>query len=103
MRPLTEQQVRRSFVNCSKGEANGLALPKGFDDLNWAELEVLGWRDPKAPLRGYLVLEDDDEPLGSAVRAADTRMAGDAVSLFTAERAAELHERVAGFVDAVRR
>jgi hypothetical protein len=163
VRPLTEQQVRRSFVNCSRGEANGLALPKGFEDVEWAESEMLGWRDPKAPLRGYLVLELDGEPLGIAVRAADTRMssrtaamcllcqtaqAGDAVSLFTArrtgeagrngntvgtyicadlacshrvrteippwlqdrnpaevvaERAAELQERVLGFVDAVRR
>ncbi|MGY1635668.1 FBP domain-containing protein [Geodermatophilus sp. SYSU D00742] len=104
MQALTERQVRRSFVNCSRGEAGGLALPLGFPDLDWAELEVLGWRDPKAPLRGYLVLEVDDGPLGIAVRAADTRMSsrttamcllcqtaqtGDAVSLFTARRVGE--------------
>jgi FBP C-terminal treble-clef zinc-finger len=104
VRVLTEQQVRRSFVNCSTGEANGLALPRGFDSLDWAELEVLGWRDPKAPLRGYLVVDGDDGPLGIAVRAADTRMSsrtpamcllcqtartGDAVSLFTAKRVGE--------------
>jgi hypothetical protein len=98
---LTEQQVRRSFVNCSQGEAKGLALPKDFADLDWAALEVLGWRDPKAPLRGYLVVDSGDRPVGIAVRAADTRMssrtaamcllcqtaqAGDAVSLFTARR-----------------
>ena len=101
---LTERQVRRSFVNCSRGEATGLALPKGFDSLDWTELVMLGWRDPKAPLRGYLVLEIDDEPLGIALRAADTRMSsrtaamcllcettqsGDAVSLFTARRTGE--------------
>ena len=163
MQALTEQQVRRSFVNCSQGEAKGLALPKDFATLDWAGLEVLGWRDPRAPLRGYLVVEDGDRPLGIAVRAADTRMSsrttamcllcqtaqsGDAVSLFTAkrtgdagrngntvgtymcadlacaqrvrtdippwlqdrdpaavvaERAADLRERVRGFVDAVRR
>ena len=163
MHALTEQQVRRSFVNCSQGEANGLALPKDFDTLDWAGLELLGWRDPKAPLRGYLLVECADGPLGVAVCAADTRMSsrtavmcllcqtaqsGDAVSLFTAkrtgvagrngntvgtyicadlrcgervlteippwlqdrnpaevvaERAAELQERVQGFVDAVRR
>ena len=162
MGPLTEQQVRRSFVNCSRGEAQGLSLPKGFADLDWAELYLLGWRDPKAPLRGYLVTETADGPVGIAVRAADSRMSGrtavmcllchtaqtgDAVSLFTArrtgeagrngntvgtyicadlgcsdrvrtdippwlqlrepaeviaERAAELRERVAGFVSAVR-
>jgi hypothetical protein len=98
---LTEQQVRRSLVNCSQGEAKGLTLPKDFADLDWAALELLGWRDPKAPLRGYLVVEIDDGPVGIAVRAAESRMSartsamcllcqttqsGDAVSLFTARR-----------------
>ncbi|SDF61657.1 FBP C-terminal treble-clef zinc-finger [Blastococcus aurantiacus] len=101
MHALTEQQVRRSFVNCSQGEAKGLALPKDFADLDWAALELLGWRDPKAPLRGYLVVDTGERPVGIAVRAADTRMSsrtaamcllcqtaqtGDAVSLFTAKR-----------------
>jgi hypothetical protein len=163
VRPLTEQQVRRSFVNCSRGEAQGLALPKEFATLDWTELDVLGWRDPKAPLRGYLVVEAQDDIVGIAVRAAESRMSGrtavmcllcqtaqpgDAVSLFTArrtgeagrngntvgtyicadlgcsirvrteippwlqdrnpdevieERAADLRERVTGFVDSVRR
>ncbi|WP_116449608.1 FBP domain-containing protein [Blastococcus litoris] len=167
MHALTEQQIRRSFLNCSQGEAKGLTLPRDFADLDWASRELLGWRDPKAPLRGYLVVEapdgDGTRPLGIAVRAAESKMSvrrtvtcllcqtsqsGDAVSLFTAkrtgaagrngntvgtyicadlacaqrvrteippwlqerdpdeviaERAAELRERVAGFVDAVRR
>ena len=161
MHAITEQQVRRSFVNCSQGEAKALTLPKDFAALDWAGLELLGWRDPKAPLRGYLVVEAGERPVGIAVRAADTRMSsrtaatcllcqatqsGDAVSLFTArrtgqagrngntvgtymcadlgcaqrvrteippwlrdrdpaevvaERAAELRQRVRGFVDAV--
>jgi hypothetical protein len=101
---MTEQQVRRSFVNCSRGEAQGLTLPKGFADLDWSELDLLGWRDPRAPLRGYLVLDVADGPAGLALRAADSRMssgtavmcllcqtgqAGDAVSLFTARRTGE--------------
>jgi hypothetical protein len=101
---LTEKQVRRSFVNCSRGEAAALTLPAGFEDLPWSELEVLGWRDRKAPLRGYLVLPAGEGPVGIALRAADTRMSsrtaamcllcqtgqsGDAVSLFTARRAGE--------------
>ena len=104
MRPLTEQQVRRSFVNCSRGEAQGLALPKDFATLDWTELDVLGWRDPRAPLRGYLVVEAQDDVVGIAVRAAESRMSGrtavmcllcqtaqpgDAVSLFTARRTGE--------------
>ncbi len=104
MHALTDQQVRRSFVNCSQGEAQGLTLPKEFPALEWAELELLGWRDPKAPLRGYLVVETDERPVGIAVRAADSRMSGrtaamcllcqttqsaNAVSLFTAKRTGE--------------
>ncbi|RBY97664.1 FBP domain-containing protein [Blastococcus sp. TF02-8] len=104
MEILTEQRLRRSFVNCSRGEAAGLALPRDFADLPWAELELLGWRDPKAPLRGYLVVERDGGPVGIALRAADTRMSartpamclmcrtaqsGDAISLFTARRTGE--------------
>jgi hypothetical protein len=102
VRELSEKQVRRAFVNCSRGEADGLALPRDFAALDWAEVDVLGWRDPKAPLRGYLVLETDDGPVGISVRAADSRMSArhaamcqlcqtpltaDAVSLFTARRA----------------
>jgi hypothetical protein len=104
VRPLTEQQLRRSFVNCSRGEAQSLALPKDFAALDWNQLELLGWRDPKAPLRGYLVLEDGADVVGIAVRAAESRMSsrttamcllcqtaqsGDAVSLFTARRVGE--------------
>ncbi len=104
MHALTEQQVRRSFVNCSQGEAKGLALPRDFADLDWASLDVLGWRDPKAPLRGYLVLQHDSGPVGVALRAAESSMSGrttamcllcstaqsgSAVSLFTAKRAGE--------------
>jgi hypothetical protein len=101
MTPMTEQEVRRSFVNCSRGEAAGLTLPPDFTAVDWAGLELLGWRDAKAPLRGYLVLEREGTALGIALRAADTRMSsrtaamcllcqtaqtGDAVSLFTARR-----------------
>jgi hypothetical protein len=104
VRALTEKQLRRSFLNCSRGEANAAVLPRDLAALDWSDLDLLGWRDPKAPLRGYLVLEVDDEPLGIALRAADTRMSsrtaamcllcqtprtGDGVSLFTAKRAGE--------------
>ena len=101
MESLTEQQLRRSFVNCSRGEAAGLTLPRSFADLPWSDLEFLGWRDPRAPLRGYLVVPRDGGPVGVALRAAESRMSsrtaamcllcqtsqsGDAISLFTARR-----------------
>jgi treble-clef zinc-finger protein len=39
---LTEKQVRRSFVNCSRGEAEGMTLPRTFTETPWEELVVLG-------------------------------------------------------------
>jgi hypothetical protein len=104
VRPIPESQLRRAFVNCSRGEANAMTLPRTFADTPWGDLVVLGWRDPKAPLRGYLVVERDGRPVGLAVRAADSRMSartaatcllcqttlsGSEVSLFTARRAGE--------------
>ena len=67
--PLTETQIRAAFVNCSKGEAQRLNLPRDLADLAWAELDYLGWRDPQAPARGYLVAERDGRPCGLVLRA----------------------------------
>ncbi|MFC7327339.1 FBP domain-containing protein [Marinactinospora rubrisoli] len=68
MRALTESEIRRSFVNCSKGEARRLGLPKRLDELPWPDLDFLGWRDPGAPERGYLVAERDGGLVGVALR-----------------------------------
>lgn len=69
MNPLGEEEIRASFVNCSKGEARRLTLPAGFADTPWSDLDFLGWRDPKAPERGYVVAERDGGPVGVALRA----------------------------------
>ena len=104
MLALTEAAIRRSMVNCSRSEAAALTPPRDLPELDWATLEVLGWRDPKAALRGYLVHEQADGVVGLALRAADTTMSGrrsamcllchevqsaSAVSLFTARRVGE--------------
>ncbi|AXG81059.1 FBP domain-containing protein [Streptomyces paludis] len=68
MKALTEQEIRGSFVNCSKGEARRLGLPRDLADLPWADLDFLGWRDPGAPERGYLVTERDGVWTGFALR-----------------------------------
>src|SRR3954468_7759564 len=62
------------MVNCSRSEAAALTPPRDLAELDWPELDVLGWRDPKAELRGYLVYEEHGEPVGIALRAADTKM-----------------------------
>ncbi|MBW8481239.1 FBP domain-containing protein [Actinomadura parmotrematis] len=69
MRPLTESDIRASFVNCSKGEAKRADLPKGLAELPWDDLDFLGWREQGAPERAYLVAERDGRPLGVALRA----------------------------------
>jgi hypothetical protein len=102
--PLTEAAIRRSLVNCSRSEAAAMTLPRDVGEFDWASAEVLGWRDPKAELRGYLVLEHEGRTVGLALRAADTKMSSrrsamcllchtvqsaDAISLFTARRVGE--------------
>ncbi|MEU1328960.1 FBP domain-containing protein [Streptomyces sp. NPDC005865] len=69
MQPVSENEIRTSFVNCSKGEARRLNLPAGFAETPWSDLDFLGWRDPKAPDRGYVVTWRDGEPVGLALRA----------------------------------
>ncbi|MFC9548641.1 FBP domain-containing protein [Streptomyces sp. NPDC056956] len=68
MRPLTEQDIRSSFINCSKGEAKRLAVPRDLGERPWADLDFLGWRDPGAPDRSHLVTERDSRLVGVALR-----------------------------------
>ena len=104
MLALTEAALRRALVNCSRSEAAAMTPPRDLTEVDWASLDVLGWRDPKAELRGYLVHEQPDGVVGLALRAADSRMSSRrsamcllchevqpaaAVSLFTARRVGE--------------
>jgi hypothetical protein len=76
MHPVSEKDVRRSFVNCSKGEASRLGVPKDLDALPWDDLDFLGWRDPRAPDRAYLVADRDGRLVGIALRAVTGRARG---------------------------
>jgi hypothetical protein len=75
MEPLTEKQIRDSFVNCSKGEAGRIKLPAGFTDgsVAWADIDFLGWNDPGAPLRALLVAPGPDGPTGLLLRRPEPR------------------------------
>ncbi|MFE7957395.1 FBP domain-containing protein [Streptomyces sp. NPDC057413] len=68
MRSLTERDIRDSFINCSKGEAKRLTVPRDLDARPWGDLDFLGWRDPRAPDRSYLVTERDGEAVGVTFR-----------------------------------
>jgi hypothetical protein len=71
MEPLTDAELRASFVNCTKGEAGRINLPRDPAALPWADLDFVGWRDPGAPDRGYLVAPvPGGRPVGLTLRAA---------------------------------
>lgn len=73
MRPLAEQDIRNSFVNCSKGEAKRVSLPRDLDERPWDDLDFLGWRDPGAPDRSYLVTEREGDLVGVTFRFPSSR------------------------------
>lgn len=102
MRPLTERDIRASFINCTKGEAKRLNVPRDLAQRPWDDLDFLGWQDPSAPDRVYLVTETDDRLVGVALRRATPRAGqtrrsmcafcltshrGDGVALMTARKA----------------
>ncbi|MFF8774754.1 FBP domain-containing protein [Kitasatospora sp. NPDC015120] len=102
MRALNDPEIRASFVNCSKGEARRLNLPRGLAELPWENLDFLGWRDQGAPDRAYLVAEHRGELVGVTLRVPSFRRsltktnvcslcvtahAGSGVALLTARRA----------------
>jgi hypothetical protein len=66
--PLTEQEIRAAFVNCSKGEAGRLHVPRELAERPWDDLDFLGWRDPQAPDRAYLVADLGDGPIAITLR-----------------------------------
>jgi hypothetical protein len=98
--PLTEREIRESFVNASRKEVSDLMLPPTFDETAWAELDYLGWRDPKMARRSYIVVIVDGLPVGVVLRQAeasprrraqctwcqDVKLPNDVV-LYTAKRA----------------
>jgi ribosomal protein S18 acetylase RimI-like enzyme len=64
MKPLTETDVRSSFVNLTKGATKRLNLPTDLAERPWDDLDYLGWQDPKAPQNHYLVAEHDGSVRG---------------------------------------
>lgn len=71
MLPLTEDEIRASFVNASRSERTRALLPD-LDATEWDRLDYLGWRDRKQPQVGYLVAVVDGRPVGMLLRQAET-------------------------------
>ena len=71
MQALSSKEIRASFVNATKGEAQRLNLPDDLDDLDdraWAQRDFLGWVDPRAPQQAALVVPRADGPVGVRLR-----------------------------------
>ncbi|MET7772273.1 FBP domain-containing protein [Nocardia sp. NPDC005366] len=106
MEPVTEHDIRSSFVNCSKGDAKRLPVPRDLPDRPWDDLDFLGWSDPSLPGRCYLVTARADRLVGVALRYETggngrtqmcaiclTSHTGGGVSLLTASKAGESGRR----------
>jgi hypothetical protein len=72
MEPVSAEEIRGSFVNSSRSQVKAMTLPPKFTELPWESLDYLGWRDPKAPNRAYLVVRRDAGLTGIALQTAAT-------------------------------
>lgn len=102
MRPLTETQIRASFVNVAPLDAARVPMP-GLHEMVWESREYLGWRDARSPQRAYLALWRGDRPVAFVMRAGagmrrgisamcslcHTPQPGNQVLLFAAPRAGD--------------
>jgi hypothetical protein len=108
MRPLSEDEIRASFVNGTDTELDELELPIEHLVVEWDEIDALAWRDRRFRHRGYLVTLIEDEPVGLVLRATEappskhraamcnlchTQQPANQVSLFSARRAGRAGER----------
>ncbi|GAB2961158.1 FBP domain-containing protein [Amycolatopsis acidiphila] len=112
MRTLSEGEIRASFVNCTKGEAKRLTVPRDLIEQPWPDLDFFGWRDPGARERAYLVAESADGLTGVALRVAAqagrarrsmcslclTTHPGDGVALMTARKAGRQDNSVGVYI-----
>lgn len=60
MEILTDAQIRKSFINCSKGEAKRLNVPNGLDQVAWDDLRFFSWIDAKNPQKAAIVVPAED-------------------------------------------
>ncbi|GIH17255.1 hypothetical protein Raf01_54270 [Rugosimonospora africana] len=86
------------MVNCSRGEAASMTLPRELAAVDWGTLDFLGWRDPKAPLRGYLVVWRDGKAVGVQLRAAESKMSGRVAAMCSLCRTGQPASNVSLFV-----
>ena len=60
MHAHSESEIRKSFINCSKGAAQRINIPHEVAQAEWDQLIFLSWIDPKSPRTGYVVAETEN-------------------------------------------
>lgn len=68
MQPISERDLVASFVNVSVRERKAIPIPA---DVDWDKREFLGWRDPKLPQIGYVVVPTEEDHVGILLRASE--------------------------------
>jgi hypothetical protein len=74
VQPLDSAAIKASFVNMSRSRLASMSLPGDLEQVDWSVLDFLGWRDPKAPTRGYLVVPHRGRTIGLSVERRVTRL-----------------------------
>lgn len=69
---IRPEHIRRAFVNSTKSRAAAMTLPRPWPMAEPDGLDFLGWTDPKAPQRAYLVV---GPPVADALVAIELRLA----------------------------
>ena len=75
MQPVTEEQLRSSFINATEDELRRLPMP-GLHESIWDEREYLGWRDMQAAQLGYVSLWQGSELVSIVVRSSGSLRSG---------------------------
>ena len=73
MDALTADELRAAVVNGSRSQIKAMPPPPELGALPWEQLDFLGWRDPRAATRGYLVAPHEDGAVGLLLRAPSSR------------------------------
>ncbi len=67
--PLTLDALKATFVNVTRSQLRAMPPPPGLAEPAWHQLDYVGWRDPRAPGRAYLVAPHRGDVVGLALRA----------------------------------
>ena len=67
---LTPDAVRRSMINCSKGDAKRMTVVDAVVGTDLDAVEFAGWHDPRMPQRAYLVTLHEGAVTGVLLRPA---------------------------------